>query len=198
LELALSVVAPLFLAHQKRVGKLPQVTVDESIPDLFFGLPKPEAAPTAKSAETKSYNWSENSDTPRMEETDYKRPNPGETNGVAKHATPNEIVSRAAALDGVAGALIALPEGLLVAGRVPPDFNADTLAAFLPQIFSKVGQSTKELRLGELNNLSFTVGNVPWKIVRVNALYFAAFGCVSGTMPSNELARLATELDRRH
>ena len=34
-----------------------------------------------------------------------------------------------AALDGVAGALIALPDGLMVANRIPSDLNADTLAA---------------------------------------------------------------------
>jgi len=90
---------------------------------------------------------------------------------VAKYATPNEVVSRAAVLDGVAGVLIALPDGLMVASRLSADLNGDTLAAFLPQIFGKVNQCTKELRMGELNNLNFTVGNVPWKIFRVHAIF---------------------------
>jgi hypothetical protein len=75
--------------------------------------------------------------------------------------------------------------------------NGDTLAAFLPQIFSKVSHCTKELRLGELNNLSFTVGNVPWKIFRVNAIFFAAFGHAAQPLPTAELASLAAELDRK-
>ena len=123
-------------------------------------------------------------------------PSPG-TKFVAKYATPNEVVSRAAALDGVAGALIALPDGLMVASRLSPDLNGDTLAAFLPQIFGKVSQCTKELRMGELNNLNFTVGNVPWKIFRVNAIFFAAFGRAGEPLPTAQLAALAAELDHK-
>src|SRR5204862_1205917 len=110
--------------------------------------------------------------------------------------TPNEVVSRAASLDGVTGALIALPDGLMVASKIAADLNADTLAAFLPHIFGKVSQCTKELRMGELNNLHFTVGNVPWKIFRVNAIFFAAFGRAGQPLPTAQLATLAAQLDR--
>src|SRR5258708_40090859 len=112
----------------------------------------------------------------RVDASEYKRPPTPGTDFLTRYATPNEVVSRAAALDGVAGALIALPDGLMVASHVSADLNGDTLAAFLPQIFGRVTQCTKELRMGELNNLHFTVGNVPWKIFRVNAIFFAAFG----------------------
>ena len=199
-ELPLSVVAPLFLARQKEFGHSQRITVDAAIPDLFFGSPKPEPAPVPKpvAPDTRTHIWSENSDTIQMEAEPQPRPKPAGVEPVGRHASPNDIVARASKLDGVAGALIALPEGLLVAGRVPAEFSGDNLAAFLPQIFSKVSQATKELRLGELNNLNFTVGSVPWKVVRVNTLFFAAFGHADGTLPNNELARLATELDRRH
>ena len=93
-------------------------------------------------------------------------------------------------------AAIALPDGLMVASRLSADLNGDTLAAFLPHIFGKVSQCTKELRMGELNNLNFTVGNVPWKIFRVNAIYFAAFGRPGQPLPTGQLAALAAELDR--
>jgi hypothetical protein len=75
--------------------------------------------------------------------------------------------------------------------------NGDTLAAFLPHIFGKVSQCTKELRMGDLNNLNFTVGNVPWKIFRVNAIFFAAFGNAGQALPGVDLAALAAELDRK-
>ena len=75
---------------------------------------------------------------------------------VVRHSERGGIAG--AALDGVVGALIALPDGLMVASQIPADLNGDTLAAFLPQIFGKVSQCTKELRMGELNNLNFTVG----------------------------------------
>jgi len=203
LELPLKVVAPLFLARQKENAKSQQkVAVDEEIPNLFFGYPQPESAPggaaaTARPTDTNYYVWDESNDTVRVHESELKRgPSPG-TKFVAKYATPNEVVSRAASLEGVAGALIALPDGLMVANRLPAELNADTLAAFLPQIFGKVSQCTKELRMGELNNLNFTVGNVPWKIFRVNAIFFAAFGRAGEPLPTAQLAALAGELDHK-
>jgi predicted regulator of Ras-like GTPase activity (Roadblock/LC7/MglB family) len=207
-ELPLKVVAPPFLARQKEASKLQKkVVVDDEIPNLFFGFPRPEAsgvavAPTAsppasKPADTNFYVWDDTSDRARIQPDEVKRgPSPG-TKFVAKYATPNEVVSRAAALDGVTGALIALPDGLMVASRLPSDLNGDTLAAFLPQIFGKVNQCTKELRMGELNNVNFTVGNVPWKIFRVNAIFFAAFGRAGEPLPTAQLAALAAELDHR-
>lgn len=201
LELPLTVLAPLFVARRKTDQTQPRVNVADTIPNLFFGLPKPEPAPTPKPADTNYYTWGETSDQARVDDTEFKRrpvsAAPGGTELLLKCATPNEIVSRAAALDGVAGALIALPDGLMVASRIPPEFNGDTLAAFLPHIFSKVSQCTKELRMGDLNNLNFTVGNVPWKIFRVNAIFFAAFGRVGEGLPTAELVALAGELDRK-
>jgi predicted regulator of Ras-like GTPase activity (Roadblock/LC7/MglB family) len=111
--------------------------------------------------------------------------------------TPKEVVSRAAALSGVAGVIVALPDGLTVASQVPSDSSADTLAAFLPQIFDRVNQSTKELRMGTLDNLNFSVGGVPWKIFRVNTVYFAVFGRAGGQLPDAQLTALAAELDSK-
>jgi predicted regulator of Ras-like GTPase activity (Roadblock/LC7/MglB family) len=203
LELPLKIVAPLFLARQHEANKAQKkVSVDEDIPNLFFGFPQPQAdsprlAPAAKTADTNYYIWDDTRDRPRAQDLEVRpSPSPG-TKFVAKYATPNEVVSRAAALDGVAGALIALPDGLMVASRLSADLNGDTLAAFLPQIFGKVNQSTKELRMGELNNLNFTVGNVPWKIFRVNAIFFAAFGRAGQPLPTAQLAALAAELDHK-
>lgn len=225
LELPLKVIAPLFIARKKGAAQVAtKATVDEAIPNLFFGFPQPEVAPAevvpapvdliptdvtpesatplggaglAKPADTNYYIWDDVSDTTRIHAEEIKRKGATGTEFVTRYASPNEIVSCAAGLDGVAGALIALPDGLMVASRIPGDMNGDTLAAFLPQIFSKVSHSTKELRLGELNNLSFTVGNVPWKIFRVNAIFFAAFGHAAQALPTAQLAALAVELDRK-
>jgi predicted regulator of Ras-like GTPase activity (Roadblock/LC7/MglB family) len=208
LELPLKIVAPPFLARQKETAKLrKKVSVDADIPNLFFGFPQPEAGSplvssaaspaTNRSEETNFYVWDDSNEQVRGQESvPMGGASPG-TKFVAKYATPNEIVSRAAALDGVAGVLIALPDGLMVASRIAPDLNGDTLAAFLPQIFGKVNQCTKELRMGDLNNVNFTVGNVPWKIFRVNAIFFAAFGRAGEPLPTAQLAALAAELDHR-
>jgi predicted regulator of Ras-like GTPase activity (Roadblock/LC7/MglB family) len=227
LELPLRIVAPLFLGRQKKAEQPHQkVEVNESIPNLFFGFPQgesaaavveqvapaapalameensePEAnfAPVTRSngaADTNFYVWNETGDAPPVDESAVKKTSPG-TDFLTRYATPNEVVSRAAALDGVAGALVALPDGLMVASKLSADLNGDTLAAFLPHIFGKVSQCTKELRMGELNNLHFTVGNVPWKIFRVNAIFFAAFGNAGQPLPTAQLAALAGELDRK-
>lgn len=154
--------------------------------------PVPPAAP-----DTNFYRWDANGQAPMEDTSEFKRPATPGTDFLSRYATPNEVVSRAAALDGVAGALVALPDGLMVASKLSPDLNGDTLAAFLPHIFGKVTQCTKELRMGELNNLNFTVGNVPWKIFRVNAIFFAAFGRAGQPLPTGQLAALAGELDRK-
>ena len=168
------------------------------------GLPiattNPTSVSTQRTTDTNYFEKSVNleSDTTRFHVAELSRTGPTGTEFVTRYATPNEIVSRAAALEGVAGALIALPDGLMVASRIPSDLNGDTLAAFLPQLFAKMTACTKELRMGELNNLNFTVGNVPWKIFRVNAIFFAAFGCPNHSLPSAQLAALAGELDRKN
>jgi len=201
-ELPLQIVAPLFLARQRQTSQSRQrVTLDESIPNLFSGFGQPEtpaSAPAPCAAQDSNFHVRDDaSESLRAPLTEAKQsPTPG-TRFVAKYATPNEIVSRAAALENVAGALIGLPEGLLVASRLGADLNADTLAAFLPQIFGKVSQCTKELRMGELNKLSFTVGNIPWELFRVNAIFFAAFGRPGQALPGSQLAALAAELDHK-
>jgi predicted regulator of Ras-like GTPase activity (Roadblock/LC7/MglB family) len=213
--------------HKQAAHKQQKTEVDDNIPNLFFGFPQGEsaaqaleqqsahaAAPAApgvqeepeanftpaaasnRSVDTNFYVWNESSDAPQVDESAEKKTTPG-TNFLSRYATPNEVVSRAAALDGVAGALVALPDGLMVASKLSSDLNGDTIAAFLPQIFGKVSQCTKELRMGELNNLHFTVGNVPWKIFRVNAIFFAAFGRAGQALPTAQLAALAGELDRK-
>ena len=152
----------------------------------------------AKLLDTNYYIWSDTAEAPRVDETEYKRPQRPATDFSSRHATPNEIVARAMALPGVAGAVVAMQDGLRVASQVPADLNADTLAAFLPQIFERVNQSTRELRMGALNNVNFTVGNVPWKIFRVNAVYFAAFGRAGEALPSAQLAQLAANLTAKN
>jgi predicted regulator of Ras-like GTPase activity (Roadblock/LC7/MglB family) len=216
IELPLKIVTPLFMAELRTSRPQKKLVIDEAIPNLFSGDVTPEAAaavPLAQSlppaavptpaapgippTDTNYYVWKDNNDTPDDTTIIIKKgPSPG-TSFLQRYATPNEIVGKAAAQEGVGGALIALPDGLLVASKIPADMNADTLAAFLPAIFNRVSQSTKELRMGELNNLNFTVGHVPWKIFRVGAIYFAAFGISGQPLPTAHLANLAAELDRK-
>jgi predicted regulator of Ras-like GTPase activity (Roadblock/LC7/MglB family) len=217
-ELPLNILAPLFLDRQRASGNgRRKVAIDDTIPDLFFGLPQTESLSQADSCAvtkpsdtnflTKQHEEvsSEAGEVKTPDTNFYSQPGveevvatPSETEFFKRSRTPKEIVARAALLENVAGAFIALPDGLMVAGQIPPDLNGDTLAAFVPQIFNKLNQACAELRMGELNNVAFTVGNVPWKIFRVNAVFFAAFGRDSGQMPTALLAQLAGELNRKN
>jgi predicted regulator of Ras-like GTPase activity (Roadblock/LC7/MglB family) len=173
---------------------VPETPIKAPEPEINHPVLKPV---DAKLADSNYYMWGETNDTPKLDETEYKHPPKPATDFTSRYATPQEIITRAMALPGVAGALVALPDGLKVASQIPSDLNADTLAAFLPQIYDRVSQCTKELRMGALNNFNFTVGNVPWKIFRVNAVYFAAFGCTGEALPTAQLAALAAELNRK-
>ena len=197
---------PQVIQSQPAQTKLPEPQMPRPVaPEPQIIHPLPEARPIRqvlkpvdnKLADSNYYIWGDESEPPRADETEYINRQRPATDFTSRYATPKEIVERAMNLPGVMGVLVALPDGLRVASQVPPEFNADTLAAFLPQIFDRVSQSTKELRMGALNNFNFTVGNVPWKIFRVNAVYFAAFGCAGEALPSVQLAALAAELDRK-
>jgi predicted regulator of Ras-like GTPase activity (Roadblock/LC7/MglB family) len=201
LELPLKVLAPLFFTRQKNGSVPKKISVAEEIPNLFFGFPQPASAPPAPTPSAVAAvplpdtNFFSRTNQPETTDSEFKRK--GGTDFSSRVATPSEIVFRAMELPGVAGVVIALPDGLKVASQIPADLNGDTLAAFLPQIFARVNQCSRELRMGDMNNLSFTVGNVPWKIFRVNAVYFAAFGRVTEPLPGVQLASLAAELDRK-
>jgi predicted regulator of Ras-like GTPase activity (Roadblock/LC7/MglB family) len=155
------------------------------------------SAAANKIADTNYYLWEDASETQMLHIQALKQKGTSSTEFTKRYSSPNEIVARAASLQGVTGVLVALPDGLMVASKLPAEFNGDTLAALLPQIYAKVSSCTKELRMGDLNNVSFTVGNTPWKIFRVNAIFFAAFGTAGQPMPTSQLASLAGELDRK-
>ena len=206
LDLPLKVIAPMFFAAQKnRMSARKTVNVSADIPTLFFGFPQAAPEPPSnppqqiekKTADTNFYVWGDAGETPQTESKAAAAPATPQADFTHRQAPPAAVVQRAMALPGVAGVLVTLTDGLRVASQVPAEFNADTLAAFIPQIFERLNQATRELRMGALNNVNFTVGNVPWKIFRVNAVYFAAFGRAGEGLPTAQLAALAAELDRK-
>lgn len=209
LELPLKVIAPAFLSRHHDTNERKRVELAGDIPDLWSGGKAPAsdtrvACPRQKvSEETNYYVWNEGDDRPVMQEDQAgsgpaSRPTPAPgTSFKSRFSTPNDVVQKAAALEGVAGALVALQDGLLVASKLTPDVSGDTLAAFIPQAFVRVSQTTKELRMGDLNNLNFTLGTTPWKIFRVGSLFFAVYGRPGEPLPTAKLAGIAAELERK-
>lgn len=202
LELPLEAIMPAFLASQKSTAQSQKPVVDERIPDLFEVSPRPETAVTAKSTNghvndlgTLKPNHVNGSILAAAKRSGIGASSSApEQKAPAQRQPPSEIVSRAAALQGVAGALVALPDGLMVASKLPQGTDGDTLAAILPHIFAKVNECTKEIRIGELSSLDFVASNVPWKIFQSNAMYLAAFGFNGEMLPTVQLAALAREL----
>jgi predicted regulator of Ras-like GTPase activity (Roadblock/LC7/MglB family) len=111
--------------------------------------------------------------------------------------TPLELVQKSAGLPGVSGALIALSDGLLVASQMPPNFNGEMVAAFLPQMFGRMSHYTRELKLGEPNSLMLTVDRQPLQIFKVGNVYFLAVGQSGENMPIPQLEAVAHQLERQ-
>ena len=110
--------------------------------------------------------------------------------------TPNEIVQRTTVLPGVAGALIALQDGLLVAHCTPPNWKTETIAAFLPQIFGRLSQYAKELNMGELQSVNVAVEQGILQVYKAGIIYFAVMGKPETPLPWGSLNLIATELSR--
>lgn len=110
--------------------------------------------------------------------------------------TPNEIVQRTAQLPGVNGALIALQDGLLVANCMPANWKTETIAAFLPQIFGRMGQYVKELSMGDLISVTVAVEQGTLQVYKAGIIYFAALAKPDATLPLAALNLIARELSR--
>ena len=113
------------------------------------------------------------------------------------HWTPAELVARVVKLPGVAGAVIALQEGFQVAQALPEGINAETVSAFLPQIFGRLNQYAGEMKLGEVDDLLFTTRGAHCLIYRLGTLYFAVLGQPGASLPWHQLRLVAAELSRQ-
>jgi predicted regulator of Ras-like GTPase activity (Roadblock/LC7/MglB family) len=210
ITLPLGLVAPLFLKSRGASQAKKRANVDQSIPDLFntgkppapptAPAPTPEAAPTTPVAEpapapapVAAPVVQAAAAVPKKLPTNlcelFNEP-------AKKSWTPNEIVQRTTTLPNVAGALIALQDGLLVATNMPPELKSETIAAFVPQIFGRLNQYSKELQMGDTKAVSFTVDCGTVQVYNAGIIYFAAFGKTASLLPLAELQLIAGELGR--
>jgi predicted regulator of Ras-like GTPase activity (Roadblock/LC7/MglB family) len=222
ISLPLGVIAPLFMKSRSG-GQGRKKTVSESIPDLFSAAGKPLPPPAAAEAEAPaapmltpqpfptSAPASAAAAAPARPATPppFALPPAPAAAGKAptnlaelfgepskKSWTPNEIVQRTNHLSNVAGSLIALQDGLLVASNMPTTFRTETIAAFVPQIFGRLNQYSKELQMGETTAVSFTVGAGTVQVYNAGIIYFAILGKPGTVLPHTELQLIAAELSR--
>jgi predicted regulator of Ras-like GTPase activity (Roadblock/LC7/MglB family) len=218
-ELPLKIIAPLFMGSQ-RVATQKRVDVDETIPDIFNGgaapangsgqgasvpqtspaprMPAPAARPEPASSGAGPVTRMASAPAPVTASA------PAPTNpevaveqvigSTDSRLGAKEIVANAAKLPGVSGALLVLSDGLLVTSNTPPAIKAETIAAFIPQMFGRMNQYTKELALGSLQQLTLGVEGAQWHVVKCPNIYFAVLGKHGDTLPLNLLAQIAAEL----
>jgi predicted regulator of Ras-like GTPase activity (Roadblock/LC7/MglB family) len=220
IEFPLKVIAPLFMAHHRGATQK-RIAVDETIPDLFGGgggnssmqaqiapstSPAPVRAATAAAPATNGLRMSPASVAAPAE----VKPAPLVTSaapaasmvpdveriigGPGKRFSPKEIVLNTSRLPGVSGALLSMNDGLLVTGQTPPSMKPENIAAFIPQMFGRMNQYTKELALGPLQQLTLTVEAGQWHVLKRDSIYFAVLGKGGEPLPLNLLAQIAAEL----
>jgi len=110
--------------------------------------------------------------------------------------TPAELVTGLVKLPGVAGAIVALQEGLPVAASLPEGVKSDVVAAFLPQIFARLNLYAGEMKLGDVDDLLFTTHGAHCQIYRLGYIYFAVLGKAGEALPWHELHLITEELAR--
>jgi predicted regulator of Ras-like GTPase activity (Roadblock/LC7/MglB family) len=203
-ELPLPVIAPLFLARHRAATPRKTVNIGENVPELFTAKPRPAEPPparpsiastTLKSAQDERF-WEPDEPPPMpaapkaLEEISKQ---PSKTDG-----TPREMVERILALPEVAGALLASRDGLLVAGRMPAPLKAETMAAFLPRIFTSVSGCAEEVQLGALRALRLSASQAPCAIFKTGTLFLAVLGLPGRTLPDPALEQIAGELAQQN
>lgn len=111
--------------------------------------------------------------------------------------TPADLVKGIVTLPGVAGAIVALQEGLPVTAVLPDGVKSDVVAAFLPQIFARLNQYAGEMKLGDVDDLLFTTHGAHCQIYRLGYIYFAVLGKAGEALPWHELHLVTEELARQ-
>ena len=216
LELPLKVIAPKFIEQHKPAKPQKKLSLGENIPDIFSGAaaaPKPAAAAPAPAPAPAPAAPAPA--LPKLPTAPAPAPAPaapavpaakvpttiGEVFGDTAKTdwSPRDIVTKMGSVKGLAGGVISTHDGLMVAGELPAPMKADMVAAFLPQIFSRMNQYGKELQLGgDLNTVAMTFDKVPWQISKLGKVYFAAAGRAGEPLPSAQLAVICGELAKQN
>ena len=191
-ELPLRVVAPMYLKKRPPGPQRRTTIVSDSVPDVFANAhrqPPVQPAPLI---------------TPMPAAPLIGEEQPANVlgeifNDMSKFDwSPQDIIDRTCTLHGVAGALLATRDGLPVAGKLPSPLKNETIAAFIPQIFSRVGGSVEAAQLGSLRALKITAGSSPCSVFKAGSLYLAIVSRNGQPVPETALERIADAASQLH
>jgi len=197
-DLPLPVIAPLYLAKKKPAAAAKKYEVGDDIPDVFQGRGlSPAVTQAAVAAAAAAAAPAPEPAAPVAAAPDAVPKDIGEVFGQPgrRNWTPIEVVQRTSQLNGVAGALIAMQDGLLVAGQLPPGLSGETIAAFIPQMYSRMMQYCKELKFNDASNLTVVVDSAPLKIFKAGGVFFTVLGREGGSLPEPHLSIVASHLE---
>ncbi|HXG48775.1 MAG TPA: roadblock/LC7 domain-containing protein, partial [Methylomirabilota bacterium] len=199
LDLPLHIVAPLFI-QQRPSGLRKKAAVPADIPDVFSGQPATAAPePMATNSIAPASTAAAAVAAPAPAAAASRPPQTlGELFGIPQKQnwTPNELVQKTANLPGLAGALIALQDGFLVASHLPASWKADTVSAFLPQVFGRMNQYCREIGIGEPRAITFTLEEGTLQIYRAGIILLAVLVKPGATVPEGAIGLLTAELGR--
>lgn len=97
-------------------------------------------------------------------------------------------------LPTIAGAIVALQEGLVVTHKLPEGMKGEVVAAFLPQIFGRLNQYATEMKLGEIEEVLLSTRGAHFQAFRAGQVFFAVLGKKGKTLPAPALRLIAAEL----
>jgi len=206
LELPLKVIVPLFMAQRPIPGPRKHLAVGENVPNLFPapGQPTAPAVPPPAPAPAPLAAPAIVAATPAVVAAVPAASVPADVLGEIfgqpgrKDWSPEEITKKINGLPGVAGSLMAMNDGFVVAGALPPPLKSETMAAFLPQIFGRLAHYATEIQLGAPAALTLLAGQTPCAIFKTGALYLAVLGKPGEPLPEALLLRVAGELAKRN
>jgi competence protein ComEA len=82
-----------------------------------------------------------------------------------------EVVRLVCELPGVDGCIVALEDGLFVTGQLPPPLDKNTVSAFGPQLFKRMGRYVRELNIGQMHRLTLFTDQRPVSVFHEGEVY---------------------------
>jgi len=111
--------------------------------------------------------------------------------------SPMDTVKNMAEFPGISGVMLATKDGLVVADKLPSELNADRLAAFLPQMFARMGDYALELRMGPMSALAIHLEAGPCEVIDGGILYLIVVGKPGESLPAAQIHKIAAEMAKR-
>ncbi len=179
-EFPLKPVVLQYMAQASPPAKRPKVAVASTIPVLFRNPDKKSDAVQAEAVAPE----------PKIASpmgTIFGNPDKAEW-------PPIDIVNATRKLEGVDVAMLSMTGGFNIVSEIPEGFEGSHFAAFIPQMFTQMDKSAKDMRLGAVTSVSFVAGGRTCQAFRRGPAIFAVVSQQRKPLPSEILHSIMAEL----